>query len=117
MAEAALAAVGIEALAGGSALGGGATWRRLRITLVNGARGRCYKVSLVATGTRPVGQGGGPARPAECTARPSAHAVRMVSVAKVAVAHSRPEETLSVATSRLRRLPEPTRRLAGKYDR
>ena len=117
MAEAALLVVGIGAQASGTAWMAAATWRRLRITLVDGARGRCYKVSLVATGTRPLGQGGGPARPSECTARPSAHAMRTVSVAKAAVAHSRPEERSSVATLRLRRLPEPTRWLAGKYDR
>ena len=92
MAEAALQVVGIDALPRVAwSWMTEATRRGHRITLVNGARGRCYNVSLVATGTWPVGQGGVPARPAECTAHPSAHAVRTVSVAKTAVAHSRPE--------------------------
>ena len=93
------------------------TWSGHRLTPMRCAVSSRWKASLVVTGTRPLGQGGGSARPAECTARPSAHAMRMVSVVKAAVAHSRPEERSSVATSRLRRLPEPTWRLAGKYDR
>ena len=64
-----------------------------------------------------MGQGGGPARPAECTARPSAHAVRTVSVAKTAVAYSRPEERSNVAASRLCRRVRLLRGSAGKYDR
>ena len=67
--------------------------------------------------TQPPGQGGAPAGPAECTARPSSHAVRMVSVAKTAVAHSHLEDGSTVATSRPCRRPEPTRGWAGKCDR
>ena len=79
------------------------TWTGRRITLAYGAGGRRWKASHIVTGTRPLGQGGGLARPAECTARPSAHAVRTVSVAKTAVAHSLPGERSSVAASRLKR--------------
>ena len=67
--------------------------------------------------TQPPGQGEAPAGPAECTARLSSHAVRMVSVAKTAVAHSHPEDGSTVATSRPCWRAEPTRGWAGKCDR
>ena len=86
--EAVPLAVGIDTVAGGRVPRGLGEVER---SSPRHRRGRCYKVSLVATGTRPLGQGGVPDRPAECTACPSAHAVRMVSVAKAAVAHNRPE--------------------------
>ena len=73
------------------------TWSGRRPTLVRGARGRRWKVSLVVTKSRPLGQGSGPARPAECRARPSTCAVRMVSEMAVAVGHRRPEDGSSVA--------------------
>ena len=55
------------------------------------------KVSLVVTKSRPLGQGIGPARPAECTARPSARAVEMVGETTAVVAHSRPGGGSTVA--------------------
>ena len=70
--------------------------------------------ALVVTKSRPLGQGSGPARPAECTARPSAHAVRMVSETTAEVAHSRPGDGSTVATSRLYPRLQPTPRLGGK---
>jgi len=94
-----------------------ATRRGHRITLVKrylpAGVSKCTRASLI----RPLGQGGGPARPAECTARPSAHAVRTVSVAKTAVSHSRPEERSSVAASRLKRRVSLLRGWAGKCNR
>ena len=64
-----------------------------------------------------MGQGGGPARPAECKARASADAVWTVCVVKTAVAHSRPEERSTVAASRLKRRVSLLRGWAGKCNR
>ena len=117
----ALLAVAIDALASGTVSGGRGdverTSDRLRITLVYGASGRRWKASQVVTGTRPLGQGGGLARPAECTARQSARTVRTVSLAKAAVAHSLPGERSSVAASRLKRRVSLLRGWAGKCNR
>ena len=93
-----------------------ATRRGHRITLVNGARGRCNEVSLVATGTRPVGQGSGPARPAECRARPSAHGARMVSEAKPEPAHSCLEDGSTALLLRARARCTRALDWAGKCD-
>ena len=93
------------------------TWTGRRITLAYGAGGRRCKASHIVTGTRPLGQGGGLARPAECTARQSARTVRTVSLAKAAVAHSLPGERSSVAASRLKRRVSLLRGWAGKCNR
>ena len=52
--------------------------------------------SLGASQTRPLGQGGGPARPGERRARPSARPAGMVGRVKVAAAHSRPQDGSNV---------------------
>jgi hypothetical protein len=52
--------------------------------------------SLGASQTRPLGQGGGPARPDERRARPSARPARMVGRVKVEAAHSRPQDRSNV---------------------
>ena len=67
------------------------------LTLVRGAHASLHKASTLVTNSQPLGQGSGPARPAECRARPSTCAVRMVSEMAVAVGHRRPEDGSSVA--------------------
>ena len=52
--------------------------------------------SLGASQTRPLGQGGGPARPGERRARPSARPAGMAGRVKVAAAHSRPQDGSNV---------------------
>ena len=92
-------------------------WRGHRLTLVMmhllAGVSKCTRASQ----SRPLGQGGGPARPAECRARQSAHTMRTVSVAKAAVAYSLPDERSSVAASRLCRWVSLLRGWAGKCNR
>ena len=61
-----------------------------------------------------MGQGGGPARPAECTARPSAHAVEMVGQTTAEVAHSRPGDGSTVAHLEAQCAAQTYFRLGGK---
>ena len=76
MAEAAPLSVRAETLAGGTVsadVDRSLTDPRLLSSQLAGQK------ALGASLIRPLGQGGGPARPAECTARLSTPAVRMVS--------------------------------------
>ena len=115
MAEAASLAVGTDALADGTVSGDvGDVERPSTDPRALSSLGRRYKVSLVVIKSRPPGQGSGPARPAECTARPGAHAEGMVSETAAAAAHSRPGDGSTVAhTSRLSARLEPTLGWAG----
>ena len=71
-------------------------------------------MSLVVTKSRPLGQGIGPARPAECTARPSVHAVEMVGENTAVVAHSRPGDGSTVAHLEAQCAAQTYSRLGGK---
>ena len=57
---------------------------------------------------RPRSQGGGPSRPGECRARPSARAGRLVSTVTAVPAHSRPEDGATAARLAARRRHKPT---------
>ena len=64
--------------------------------------------SLGASLIRPLGQGGGPARPGERRARPSARTAGMAGRVKATVVHSRPQDGSSVhRLGAHRRLPRP----------
>ena len=67
-----------------------------------------------ASESRPLGQESGPARPAECTARPNVSPMRMVSETKTAAAHSRPEEGSTVPHLEACPRPRTYSRLGGK---
>ena len=77
----------------------------------------CQLASHIVTKSRPPGQGSGPARPAECTARPSAHAVGVVSKTTAAVAYSRPGDGSTVAHLEAQCTARTYPQLGGKCDR
>ena len=70
--------------------------------------------SHIVTNSQPLGQGSGPARPAECKARPNVSPMRMVSETKTAAAHSRPEEGSTVPHLEACPRPRTYSRLGGK---
>ena len=114
MAEGAPLAVGIDTSPGGTVPGGLSEVERWSPR--HRAQSSQLK-SLGASQTRPLGQGGGPARPGERRARPSVRTAGMVGRVKAAVAHSRPQDASSVhRLGAHRRLPRP-HGWAGKYDR
>ena len=117
MAEAASLVVGIDALGGGTVSGDvGDVERSSADPCVRSARSPHVKMPWSVANSIP-GRKSGPARPAECTARPSACAVRMVSKTSAAVAHSRPGDGSTVAHLEARPRLEPTLGWAGKCDR
>ena len=90
------------------------TWRGHRITLVDGAHSYDRKCGHNVTESRPLGQGSGPARPAECTARPNVSPMRMVSETKTAAAYSRREDGSTVPHLEACPRPRTYSRLGGK---
>jgi len=73
--------------------------------------------SLGASQTRPLGQGGGPARPGERRARPGARTTGMAGRVKVAAAHSRPQDGSTVPWIGARPRLQRALGWAGKWDR
>ena len=111
MAETALLVVGTDALASGTVSGGRGDVER---TSDHPGVRSSWQAWQSVTKSLPSGQGSGPARPAECTARPSAHAVGMVSETTAAVAHSRPGHGSTVAHLEAQCTGRTYSRLGGK---
>ena len=97
MNDAAALIVGIDAVASGTVSGAVGDVGGHPTDPMRAACGRRDKPSTAGIEWQPPGQGSGPARPAWCTARLSAHAVQMVGESKAAGAHSRPEHGSTVA--------------------
>ena len=114
MAESTPLAVGINASAGVTVPDG--LGKVERSSTRHGAQSSQQK-SLGASQTRPLGQGGGPARPGERRARPSARTTGMAGRVKVAAAHSRPQGGSTVPWIGARPRLQRALGWAGKCDR